>query len=85
MGWNTSPCPSNTLARRYASTKPSTSVHLHANQTRRTHFGISDYADFSFCAISRSVFGTQFHPERSGDAGLRILQNFTTWDTTSCC
>ncbi|MBR1821483.1 MAG: imidazole glycerol phosphate synthase subunit HisH [Clostridia bacterium] len=27
-----------------------------------------------------NVVGCQFHPEKSGDVGLRILKSFTTWD-----
>jgi len=36
------------------------------------------YADFDFCSAFQSdgVFGCQFHPERSGRAGLRIYRNF---------
>jgi imidazole glycerol-phosphate synthase subunit HisH len=30
----------------------------------------------SACVRSGSVFGCQFHPEKSGDVGLRILSNF---------
>ena len=39
-----------------------------------TEYGV----DFPSVIADRSgtVFGTQFHPEKSGEVGLRILQNF---------
>ena len=33
-------------------------------------------ATFTSAIASKNVFGTQFHPEKSGDVGLKILDNF---------
>ena len=39
---------------------------------------------FASAIGSRNLFATQFHPEKSGRAGLRILSNFVTWDGNPC-
>ena len=37
----------------------------------------SDYGDKITAAVeSENIFATQFHPEKSGDVGLKILKNF---------
>ena len=42
--------------------------------------GTSDYPQPFTCAIARdNVFAVQFHPEKSGADGLRLLQNFVEW------
>lgn len=33
-------------------------------------------ATFASSIAERNIYGTQFHPEKSGDIGLRILKNF---------
>jgi glutamine amidotransferase len=33
-------------------------------------------ATFTSAIASKNVFGTQFHPEKSGEIGLKILENF---------
>lgn len=39
--------------------------------------GITDYGiDFCSCVSKENIFATQFHPEKSQDAGLAILRNF---------
>lgn len=38
----------------------------------KTNYGVA----FTSAVASRNIYGTQFHPEKSGDVGLRILRNF---------
>lgn len=44
--------------------------------------GETEYADVRFAsAVGKdNLFATQFHPERSGRIGLRLLKNFSGWD-----
>jgi glutamine amidotransferase len=43
--------------------------------------GESDYGGVFTCAVARdNIFATQFHPEKSAAAGLRIYENFTRWN-----
>ncbi len=40
----------------------------------------SDYGEEFVCAVARdSAAGFQFHPEKSGATGLRMLKNFLEW------
>ncbi len=41
---------------------------------------VTDYGS-PFCSVivTERVWGTQFHPEKSGKVGLRILANFVQW------
>lgn len=44
--------------------------------------GVTDYCGESFAAVvgSGSLFATQFHSERSGEAGALLLRNFLNWE-----
>ena len=42
--------------------------------------GSTEYGAWFTSAIARdNIFATQFHPEKSAEYGLRLYQNFTTW------
>ncbi len=50
-----------------------------AGATRRLLSASAGRARFAAAAGEGSVLGVQFHPERSGDAGLQLLQRFCAW------
>ncbi|MDO4640550.1 MAG: imidazole glycerol phosphate synthase subunit HisH [Neisseria sp.] len=50
-------------------------------QDSRIIFGTSDYPDEFACIVGGdNVFATQFHTEKSHDAGLLLLRNFLHWN-----
>jgi len=53
-------------------------VHsYHANTSENIITATTDYGEKVTAAIAReNVAATQFHPEKSGDVGLKILENF---------
>jgi len=48
-------------------------------------YGETTYADATFAAAfgNENLFATQFHPERSGRIGMKLIENFTKWDGTA--
>lgn len=39
--------------------------------------GVTDYEiQFTSCVMRDNLYGVQFHPEKSGDSGLKLLKNF---------
>ncbi|GCF09492.1 imidazole glycerol phosphate synthase subunit HisH [Dictyobacter arantiisoli] len=41
---------------------------------------VTDYGS-PYCSVivTEQVWGTQFHPEKSGDVGMQVLKNFVKW------
>lgn len=43
--------------------------------------GTTDYGRSFTCVVARdNIFATQFHPEKSAAAGLKLYENFTRWN-----
>ncbi|MFZ6675311.1 imidazole glycerol phosphate synthase subunit HisH [Undibacterium sp. Xuan67W] len=43
--------------------------------------GITEYGTAFACAVARdNIFATQFHPEKSANAGLQLYKNFVHWN-----
>ena len=83
MGWNTlkvlkyHPVLENTDGEYFYfvhSYYPRLDSHVHA-------YGQTTYeTDFISALGQGNFFGTQFHPEKSAEAGLRLIGNFLSWD-----
>ncbi|MCC5826927.1 imidazole glycerol phosphate synthase subunit HisH [Alkalimonas sp.] len=55
-------------------------VHSFGVAANRYSLALCDYGnDFSAVIAKGNVAGAQFHPERSGKVGARLLQNFMEW------
>ncbi|MBX3601926.1 MAG: imidazole glycerol phosphate synthase subunit HisH [Rubrivivax sp.] len=55
------------------------SFHAAPSDPRDTA-GVTEYGDRFTSAVARdNIFATQFHPEKSADAGLALYRNFLRW------
>jgi glutamine amidotransferase len=78
VGWNALDKPK--LSRLLEGLEPGAHVyftHSYAAPVTDDCVGSTTHADSFAAAVERNnVFGVQFHPEKSSDAGLQILRNF---------
>lgn len=55
-------------------------VHSYILQPKKKDniLALAKYGNYEFCAAIKhgSVYGCQFHPEKSGETGLKIIKNF---------
>jgi imidazole glycerol-phosphate synthase subunit HisH len=62
-------------------------THSYKAPVTRDTAAITDYIEpFAAAVERRNVMGVQFHPEKSGATGLRVLRNFLEWQSkeTAC-
>lgn len=79
MGWNSLVFPRKSALFKYVEEGEYVYfVHsYHATGCRRNVIASAEYGVRVTAAVqNENVFGTQFHPEKSGDTGLRILKAF---------
>ncbi|MGF1650305.1 MAG: imidazole glycerol phosphate synthase subunit HisH [Hyphomicrobiaceae bacterium] len=89
MGWNTLSLAERALDHPVFAGIPTGSDGLHAYFVHSYHFEVSDkhhclatttYGSDITAVVGRdTMIGTQFHPEKSQQLGLRLLSNFLIW------
>ena len=81
MGWNSLQItPEDPIFKYFADGEYVYYVHsFYARNCAANTLGTSEYGNVSVTGVVRSgnVYGMQFHPEKSGDAGLRLLRAFS--------
>jgi glutamine amidotransferase len=78
MGWNAiAPVGANPLFEGIAAGSYCYFVHSYALPVATSTIATAEYGiRFAAAAQQKNFFGTQFHPERSGAVGARVLNNF---------
>jgi len=78
VGWNTlQPAPQSRLLAGLPAQTFVYYTHSYRAPVVDGTVGVTEYAGPFSGAVERSnLFGVQFHPEKSGDAGLQVLRNF---------
>ena len=81
MGWNRLQIAPNSRLFRGVSAEPfvyfAHSYYLPAGQSSSGAVAMADYGGQFVAAVETdTIYGTQFHPEKSSEIGLRILANF---------
>lgn len=79
MGWNSLEIKDDPFFRYVENGEYAYYVHsFYAKDCAEYTLGVSQYGNVSVTGVARRghVYGTQFHPEKSGDTGLRLLRAF---------
>ncbi len=59
-------------------------VHSYYGKSKETEIGRAEYGlPFTTALQKGNIFAVQFHPEKSGDLGLKMLENFMKYITPS--
>lgn len=86
VGWNSLEMrpEAGSVSRLLAGVEPSEFVyftHSYKAPVTADTAAITQYIEPFAAAVERdNVMGVQFHPEKSGDTGLKILRNFLLWE-----
>ena len=86
MGWNvfeTTPASSHPVLSNFVGPTHAYFVHSYSIHCRNDTdvLATSDYGGQFPAVVGRdNMIGTQFHPEKSQTAGLKLLHNFLRWD-----